>query len=316
MTAQLVFTQQYLDEQANAAREDAIARIPERIAIIGDELLGYLSGRNLIPMQWHHTVPRVLSLMTDVGCILPTLTTQPVWLNVYHYEVIRRYLQVLRRVSAPRVKPQLGKMNHIQRRIEQFYKLTNITLEGITEMTTQESRTAAMSADDVVFQPADTLSVSGADLSEAIKNRDITLDSKLTDIYGDRDLIVPAANLRKDPAYQLSINGCGRVAMRFTGSRLGWINDITMHVDIAADNVSVRDDVIEVLSTVEFVPFENHSAYENDAALAQEQLTKFIAELQTLSVLERPEYSAEICFISIIPTVRQSWATDGHGNPV
>ena len=60
--------------------------------------------------------------------------------------------------------------------------------------------------------------------------------------------------------------------MRFTGSRLGWINDISMHVDITIPVVSVRDDVIELLNTVEFVPFENSSMYENDALLAQEQL--------------------------------------------
>lgn len=293
----LVFTQQYLDEQANAAREDAIARIPERIAIIGDELLGYLSGRNTVVMQWHHTVPRVLSLMTDVGCILPTCGEPPVWLNIYHSEVIRRYLQVLRRVQPLRVKPQLGKMTQIQRRIEQFYKLVNITLEGNTEMSNQKP----IALEDVIAGHPTT-----TEISEVIKNRDITLDSKLSNVHGDRGVAVPAANLRKDPAYQISINGCGRVAMRFTGSRLGWINDITMHVDISTPDTSVRDDVIELLNTVEFVPFENSSMYENDAILAQEQLTNFIAELQSLSVLERPEYCAEICFISVIPTVRQS----------
>lgn len=162
-----------------------------------------------------------------------------------------------------------------------------------------------------------------ADMSEILNDPDVIMGSKISSDYGDRGVIVdtstrvvPPANLRKDPAYQLNINGCGRVAFRCKGSRLGWLNQISAHIDIAADGVSLKDDVLDVLSTIEFMPFENHSAYELDAVAADMQLEHFMEEIRATDVVERPMFSSDACFISIVPTVRQSWATDGHGNPV
>ena len=251
-----------------------------------DELNKFLTdtGVQYPVLHWSRVVRYINMLLRDtIETILPCKTL-PVWCaNVEQLLLV--YKQACeRRVNEPRVPLLIPIMQSITNQTRTYSAFVNNLSNGLTTMTDTKPTAIAMTADDVVSEvPA---------------------------------RVIPTANLRKDPAYQLSINGCGRVAMRFTGSRLGWVNDISMHIDIAADNLSVRDDVVDVLSTVEFLPFENHSAYENDAALAQEQLTKFIAELRALSVLERPEYSAEICFISIVPTVRQSWATDGHGNPV
>lgn len=272
------------------------------------ELNKYLTGEKHLVLQWMRTVRYINMLMQDVVETIQLCKTQPTWCaNVEQLLLVYKQACKRRIVDEPRVPLLIPVMQSITNRTRIYSVFVNNLSNGVTTMTDTKP----------------TATVTTTDLSVAIKNRDVTIDSKITDIYDDCGAVsevparvVPPANLRKDPAYQLSINGCGRVAMRFTGSRLGWINDISMHVDIAADGVSLRDDVVGVLSTVEFVPFENHVMYENDAALAQEQLSKFITELQALPVLERPEYSAEICFILIVPTVRQSWACDGHGNPV
>jgi len=262
------------------------------------ELNKYLTGEQHLALQWMRTVRYINMLMQDVIETIQLCKTQPTWCaNVEQLLLV--YKQACeRRVNEPRVPLLIPVMQSITNRTRIYNAFVNNLSNGVTTMTDTNPTAIA---------------IGFSDLSEVIKNRDITIDSKITDIYGDRGVVcevpahvAPPANLRKEPAYQLNINGCGRVAMRFTGSRLGWINDISMHVDITIPGISVRDDVIELLNTVEFVPFENSSMYENEAIMAQEQLTKFITELQSRPVLERPEYSAEICFISVIPTVRQS----------
>ena len=94
------------------------------------------------------------------------------------------------------------------------------------------------------------------------------------------------------------------------------MNQISAYIDIVCDDTSLKSDVLDVLGSIEFMPFENHSSYELDAAAAELQLEEFMEEIRSTDVLERPMFSSDACFISIIPTVRQSWATDGHGNPV
>ena len=162
-----------------------------------------------------------------------------------------------------------------------------------------------------------------ADMTDVLNNPDVVISSKITSDYGDRGVIVeppprvvPPADLRKNPAYQLNINGCGRVAFRCKGSRLGWMNQISAYIDVVCDDTSLKSDVLDVLGSIEFMPFENHSTNELAAAAAQLQLAEFIEEIEATEVVERPMFSSDACFISIIPTVRQSWATDGHGNPV
>ena len=273
----------------------------ERINSLGGDLLSYLVGKKYTVIDWPKTVNDTLELLTDVLNVLPAGAQRPKWCTELHYEVAHRYANVVRRLSPPRVKPQLPKMHAIQSLLNEYYRILPTLQEGVNEMSNGSE------LNDIHF--AKPLPEGFANMSEILKDPEVHTDTFVQHV-------TPPADLRKDPAYQLNINGCGRVAFRCKGSRLGWMNQISAYIDIVCDDTSLKSDVLDVLGSIEFMPFENHSSYELDAAAAELQLEEFMEEIRSTDVLERPMFSSDACFISIIPTVRQSWATDGHGNPV
>ena len=287
----------------------------ERIDTLGGELLGYLVGKKHIALDWPKTVDTTLELLTDVLNILPAGAQRPKWCTELHYEIALRYANVVRRIPPPRVKLLLPKMYAIQSLLNEYYRILPTLQEGVTEMSNGSE------LNDIHFakQPPEGF----ANMSEMLKDPDVHIGTKISSDYGDCGVIVespprvaPPANLRKDPAYLLNINGCGHVAFRFKESPFGWINQLSVHIDIAGLDENVRDHVLEVLRSIIITPFENFECFEEDSIIADNQLAEFINEVEAMDVVERPMYSNGVFFISIIPTVRQSWDVEEHEKPV
>ena len=289
--------------------------IQEGVDSVADELMDYITGKRYVACSWSRTVNNVHDLLSAVMSVLSEGSDRPVWCKQLHFEVIRRYLQIVQRISPVRVKPCIPKMHEIQSLINEYYRILPTLNEGVTKMSTTNN------PENIQFTKP--IPEGFADMTDVLNNPDVVISSKITSDYGDRGVIVeppprvvPPANLRKDPAYLLYINGCGRVAFRFKESPFGWINQLSIHIDIAGLDENVRDHVLEVLRSIIIVPFENFEGFEEDSIVADNQLAEFIKEVEVMNVVERPLYSNGVFFMSIIPTVRQSWDVEEHEKPV